>query len=54
MNICPVGAKLLHMGRWTDGRTDMTKLIAALHNSANVPKKFIECYSCPLSMMSIT
>jgi len=44
MNICPVGAKLLHMGRRTDRRTDMTKLIVALHNSANVPKRFIESY----------
>ena len=54
MNICPVGVKLLHMDKWTDGRTDKTKLIVAFHNFANVPKRFIESYSCPLSMMSVS
>jgi len=54
MNICPVGAKLLHMDRWTDGRTDMTELTVAFHNFANVPKKFNEPYSCPLSTMSVS
>jgi len=34
MKIRPVGAELLH----ADGRTDMTKLIAAFHNFANAPK----------------
>jgi hypothetical protein len=33
MKICPVGAELLH----ADGRTDMTKLIAASRNFANAP-----------------
>jgi len=73
MNICPVGAKLLHMGRRTDRRADgqtggqmdrqegrrtdrradLTNLIVALHNSANLPKTFIVTYSCPLSTMSV-
>jgi len=35
MKIRPMGAELFH----ADGRTDMTKLIAAFHNFANAPKK---------------
>jgi len=35
MKTLPVRAELFHM----DGRTDMTKLIVALHNSANTPNK---------------
>jgi len=35
MIICPVGAELFHVDRWTD----MTKLIVAFCNFANVPKK---------------
>jgi hypothetical protein len=38
MNIRPVGAELFHADRWKDGRTDMTKLIVAFRNFANVPK----------------
>jgi hypothetical protein len=34
MKICPVGAELFH----ADRRTDMTKLIVAFRNFANVPK----------------
>jgi hypothetical protein len=34
MKIRPVGADLFR----ADGRTDMTKLIVALRNSANAPK----------------
>jgi hypothetical protein len=34
MQIRPVGAEFLH----ADGRTDMTKLIVAFRNFANVPK----------------
>jgi len=34
MNIHPVGAELFH----ADRQTDMTKLIATFHNSANAPK----------------
>jgi hypothetical protein len=33
MKICPVGAELR-----ADGRTDMTKVIVAFRNFANVPK----------------
>jgi len=35
MKIRPVGADLFH----TEGQTDMTNLIAALHNFANASKK---------------
>jgi len=35
MKIRPVGAELFH----ADGRTDMTKLIVALRNYADEPKK---------------
>jgi hypothetical protein len=34
MKVRPVGAELFH----ADGRTDMTKLIVALRNTANEPK----------------
>jgi len=34
MKIRPVEAELFH----ADGQTDMTKLIVAFHNFANVPK----------------
>jgi len=38
-----VGAELFHADGWTDGQmdrqTDMTKLIVALRNFANAPKK---------------
>ena len=37
MKIRPVGAELFH----TNGQTDMTKLIVALRNFANEPKKKI-------------
>jgi hypothetical protein len=33
-----MGAELFHAGRWTDGRTGMTKLIAAFRNFANEPQ----------------
>jgi hypothetical protein len=35
MKIRPVGAELFH----ADGRTDMTKLVAAFRNFANAPGK---------------
>jgi len=35
MKIRPVGAELFH----ADGQTDMTKLIVALHSSANASEK---------------
>ena len=38
MEIHPVGAKLFHPDRQTDGQTDMTKQKVALHNFANTPK----------------
>jgi hypothetical protein len=45
MKICPAGAELfLADGRtdgWTDGQTDMTKLIVALLNVGNTPKKIL-------------
>jgi len=34
LKILPVGAEFFH----ADGRTDMTKLIAALHHFANAPE----------------
>ena len=33
MKVCPVGAELFH----ANGRTDVMKLIVAVHNFANVP-----------------
>jgi len=39
MKIHPVRAELLHADGRTDGRADMTKLIAAFLNFANAPKK---------------
>jgi hypothetical protein len=42
---CSVGAELFHAGGWTDGQTDMTKLIVSCHNFANVPK------NCDLTSM---
>jgi len=38
MKIRPVGAELFHGDGRTDGRIDMTKLIVAFLNFANVPK----------------
>ena len=39
MKIRPLGTQLFHTNRWTDGRTDMTKLTVAFRNSANAPKR---------------
>jgi len=39
MKIRPEGNELFHVD---DGRTDMTKLIVALRNFANVPKSAID------------
>lgn len=43
MKIGPVGAALFHADRWTDWRTDVqknvAKLIVALRNLVNAPKK---------------
>ena len=36
MKIRPVGAEVFHEDRRWDGRTDMTKIIVALRNVANV------------------
>jgi hypothetical protein len=38
MKIHPVGAELFHADGWTDGQTDMMKLIVAFRNFANAPK----------------
>jgi len=38
MKIHSVGAEIFHTDRRTDGRTDMTKIIAAFRNFANAPK----------------
>jgi len=38
-NIRLVGAELFHADRWTHGWTEMTKLIVAIRNFANVRKK---------------
>jgi hypothetical protein len=37
MEICSVGDELFHVNRQTYNRTDMTKLIIAFHNFANMP-----------------
>ena len=39
MKIRSVGAELFHADSWTDGKTDMTKLIGAFRNFANATKK---------------
>jgi hypothetical protein len=47
-----VKAELLHAGgqtdrqtnEWTDGQTDMTKLIVAFRNCANAPEKYIQMH----------
>jgi len=39
MKTHPVGTKLFHMDRQTNGRTDMTKLMVAFCNCANAPNK---------------
>ena len=38
MKICPVGSELFRVDVWTDGRTDLTKLIVSFRNSANAPE----------------
>ena len=38
MKIHPVGAELFHADGWTDGQTDMMKLIVAFRNFANAHK----------------
>jgi hypothetical protein len=40
LNICLVGAELFHEDRRTDGQPDMTKLVVAFHNFANVLKNW--------------
>ena len=40
LNIRPMGVRLFHDDRRTDGRTDMTKLIVAFRNFANAPKMY--------------
>jgi hypothetical protein len=40
--IRPVGDELLDADRWTDGRTDMTKLIVAFRNFAKAPKNMLD------------
>jgi hypothetical protein len=42
MKNLPVGAELFH----ADGRTDMTKLIVAFHNFANLPKIVLRNIVC--------
>jgi hypothetical protein len=37
--ISPVAAKLFHLRKWTDGRTDRTMLIVASRKFTNAPKK---------------
>ena len=38
MKLCPVEAELFHADRWTNRRTDMSKLIVAFRNFVNAPK----------------
>jgi hypothetical protein len=40
MKIRPARAELFHADGQKNGRTDMTRLIVTLRNSANAPKKF--------------
>jgi hypothetical protein len=40
MKTRPVGAQLFHAEGWTDGQTDMTKLIVAFRNFANAPTSY--------------
>ena len=49
MKIRRVGAELLRADRWTDGCTDVTKLIVTFDNFANEPKKFCP-YDIPFKM----
>ena len=50
VKICPVGVELFHANRRTDGRTegrtDVTKLLEAVHNFENAPNNEISFY-CP-------
>ena len=46
MKIRAVGADLFHGDGRTDGRTDMTKLTAALRNFANAPKSYMLRNNC--------
>jgi hypothetical protein len=39
MKIRLVGAKFFHADGWTDGQTNMMKLIVAFRNFANMPEK---------------
>jgi hypothetical protein len=39
MKIPPRGTELFRVERWTDGQTDMTKLVAAFSNFGNGPDK---------------
>jgi hypothetical protein len=41
IKICPIGAAFFHADGWMDGWTDTMKLIVALCNFENVPKKII-------------
>jgi hypothetical protein len=50
MKIRAVGVELFRAGGWTDGQTDMTKLIVALCNVVNPPKNGV---SVELLLISI-
>jgi hypothetical protein len=40
MKFLPVGAELLHEGRWMERQTDMTKLILAFQNFTDAPNNY--------------
>ena len=42
MKIRPVGAELVHVRRWTDGQTGMTKLRVTFPNSENASQKAVQ------------
>ena len=42
----PLGAELFHADTQTDGRTDMTKVIAAFCNFANESKSYSKIVAC--------
>jgi hypothetical protein len=48
VKIHPVGAELFHANSWTDGQTDMTMVVVAFHNFANVPNYLSVCIKSSL------
>ena len=54
MNICSVVADLImRTDKHTEEQTEMTKLIVAFGNFANVPKKIVVRSSCDVLLQSL-